>query len=1114
MNARRLGRVCGTAVVAMLIACGSAWAQATATISGTVRDQSGGVLPGVTITVTQQETGLTRTTVSNDTGSYVLPNLPLGPYRLEAMLQGFATFAQNGIVLQVNASPVVNPVMGISAVAEEVQVTGSAPLVDTRSTGVGTVVESERIVELPLNARQVTQLITLSGLAVQTASSPAFSMSTGVRISVAGGNDFGVSYSLDGAPHLNNFDGTGMHLPFPDALQEFRLATGAQEAGGTIRAGASVSAVTKSGTNSFHGSAFEFGRDSKFNSADFLSGRKDGLKRNQFGGTIGGPIIRDKVFFFAGLQATTTRQNPLDQVSFVPTAAMLTGDFSTFASPGCNGGRPITLGAPFVNNRLDPSLISPAALNVARKLPKAVDDCGKVFWGVPVHENESQVPIRIDFQKSASHSFIVRYMLTTDNRQIPYEAADNNVLVTTLPGSDDRAHNFTFGHTWVINSTMVNAFHVIGNDVYADKPGPSFFGAPDVGINAYTYVPGYIRLIVNNAFNLGSGSFNSNTYSKIQNAGASDDVTIVRGAHQFGFGGHYLWTKSDSVANAWSVGGYTFTGQFTGNAMADFFTGRIGQHRQANPNPVQVTQPIAAAYAQDTWKLNRVTLNYGVVWNPFLPLNFYNGDVYNFSVDAFNKGTRSQVMKNAPPGFSYPGDPGFEGNSGVKSHYAEFDPRVGFAWDVNGDGRTAVRAGAGLGHDYIHHYVHLNTSSVAPFRLTVNLPPGASLDNPWAGYPGGNAFPYVFNPNNPSFPVYSSFLPLPADLKPTAQYSWDAGIQRQLTRRWFASATYLGTKITHMLNAEEMNPALNLGFGPCTLYDATIGATRDYPVCTTAANRDQRRLLNLSNRGVALGYVTQYSDVGYQHYNGLLLTSRFNFNTLVDVNANYTLSKCQGLSPLGTTGSTAVLNVGANHLHQPYQNNGPANNELDEGSCPADRRHLFNLTAVLHSPDFGGVLGTIASHWTASSVLQVRSGSPVNVLAGGDPAFNGFTDNTPTQRPNVVPGVDPNGDHSGLTGYYNIAAFSQPAPGTLGDAPYNMLRGPGFWQWDQSFVRGFDLAGGNRFELRAEAINLTNHANYGNPSATLNNPATFGRITSLATGATPRIWQFAVRYVF
>jgi hypothetical protein len=306
-----------------------------------------------------------------------------------------------------------------------------------------------------------------------------------------------------------------------------------------------------------------------------------------------------------------------------------------------------------------------------------------------------------------------------------------------------------------------------------------------------------------------------------------------------------------------------------------------------------------------------------------------------------------------------------------------------------------------------------------------------------------------------------------------------------------------------------MNPALNLGFGPCRLFDATIGAERDYPVCTTAANRDQRRLLNLANRGVALGYVTQYTDIGYQNYNGMLLNTRFDVGTNVNINANYTLSTCETVSPIG-----AVLNVGANHIHQPFQNNGSTDITLDEGPCAADRKHLFNLTSVLRTPRLGGVLGAIASGWTAASVLQLRSGAPVNVVAGGDPALSGFTDNAPTQRPNVVPGANPYGDRDALTGYYNLAAFSQPAPGTLGDAPFNMLRGPGFWQWDQSFVRAFTLTPGNRIELRAEAINLTNHFNKGNPSATLNNPATFGRITALALGATPRIWQFAVKYVF
>ena len=313
----------------------------------------------------------------------------------------------------------------VGDVAEEIHVIGVAPLVDTRSAGVGTVVESERIVELPLNARQVTQLITLSGLAVQTATSPGYSMNTGVRISVAGGNDFGVSYSLDGAPHLNNFDGTGMHLPFPDALQEFRLVTGAQEAGGTIRAGASVNAVTKAGTNTFHGSLFEFVRDSRFNAADFLSGSKDGLKRNQFGGTIGGPIVRDKTVLLRRPAGHDDATESARSGGVRPDRCDAGGRLHRASRrPPATAAVQLTLGAPFVNNRIDPRLISPAALeHLAPHCRHRSIECGKVFWGTPVHQNEAQIPIRVDFQANQKHSFVGRYMLTTDDRTIPYDAA-------------------------------------------------------------------------------------------------------------------------------------------------------------------------------------------------------------------------------------------------------------------------------------------------------------------------------------------------------------------------------------------------------------------------------------------------------------------------------------------------------------------------------------------------------------------------------------------------------------------------------------------------------------------------------------------------------------------
>src|SRR5438552_15046769 len=223
-------------MLATVLSCASLWAQATAQISGTVKDQTGAVLPGVEVKATQIDTGIDRATITNETGSYVLPNLVTGPYKLEASLPGFRSFVQTGIVLQVNASPVINPVLEVGQVSEQVEVQANATQVETRSSGVGTVIENQRILDLPLNGRNITDLITLSGMAVQTGTGGGHSRS-GVNIAVAGGNSYGVQYSLDGAPHINNYDGTGMPLPFPDALQEFRLTTSAQDASNGMHSG-------------------------------------------------------------------------------------------------------------------------------------------------------------------------------------------------------------------------------------------------------------------------------------------------------------------------------------------------------------------------------------------------------------------------------------------------------------------------------------------------------------------------------------------------------------------------------------------------------------------------------------------------------------------------------------------------------------------------------------------------------------------------------------------------------------------------------------------------------------------------------------------------------------
>src|SRR5215813_567235 len=342
-------------------------AQSTAQLSGTVRDQSGAVLPGVEVTSTQTATGLARSVVTNETGSYVLPNLPIGPYRLEASLPGFRMFVQTGIVLQVNANPEINIAMEVGQVAETVEVQADAALVETRNTGVGQVIDNVRVMELPLNGRQVTELIILSGAAVGGgAQNTPRNYPTDI-ISVGGGSNDGLTFLLDGGVHNDPYGNQALPLPFPDALQEFKVDTSAVPAQYGYHAAGAVNVVTKSGSNDFHGSVFEFVRNRIFNARNTFAIERDGLKRNQFGGVIGGPVVKNKLFFFGGLQTTLQRSDPKGNTTFAPTAQMLAGDWTTYASAACQSGGAVTLRTPFVGNRIDPSAFSRPAVELIRR---------------------------------------------------------------------------------------------------------------------------------------------------------------------------------------------------------------------------------------------------------------------------------------------------------------------------------------------------------------------------------------------------------------------------------------------------------------------------------------------------------------------------------------------------------------------------------------------------------------------------------------------------------------------------------------------------------------------------------------------------------------------------
>ena len=457
---RVLRALFGTVLVLLLAT--SAWAQATAQINGTVTDTSSGVLPGATVTAIQTDTGFRREVVTDATGSFTLTNLPIGPYRLEVTLQGFRTYAQTGIVLEISSNPVIAVTLELGQLAETVSVEASAPLVETRNSAIGGVIENERIEELPLNGRNAADLIAIAGAVVSAGPSSSRSMQGGVGYSVAGGQAFGVAYLLDGAIHNNPYDNFNLPLPFPDALQEFRVETSAQNAQNGFHSGASVNAATKSGhqracmaISSSSSATIGSTPPIPFNAVDPATGerRDDGLKRNQFGGTLGGPIVADRLFFFGAYQGTKTDERPSEDVRFVPTAAMLAGDFTQLASAACNTRGAITLAAPVRRQSDLTRRCSARRLRSHRgEAPcRRPIPCGRVGVTNPRSIDEKQAIGRIDFQMSQNHSIFGRYMATTYKFEPPY-AESGNILSTTIGGRDNLAQSVAIGDTMVLSN--------------------------------------------------------------------------------------------------------------------------------------------------------------------------------------------------------------------------------------------------------------------------------------------------------------------------------------------------------------------------------------------------------------------------------------------------------------------------------------------------------------------------------------------------------------------------------------------------------------------------------------------------------------------------------------
>ena len=1098
---KRLAAESSLRALLLLLLVGSvASAQATAELNGRVTDESGAILPGVTVTATQSNTGLTRSVVTDATGTYVMPNLPPGPYRLDVALQGFRTYVQTGIVLQVGTAPTINVEMAVGNLEETVAVEAAAPLVDVRSAGISSVVENERIVELPLQGRQVTDLIVLAGAAVQTTTSSTRQMQGGVGIAVAGGQPFGVAFALDGATHNDPQNNLNLPLPFPDALQEFSVATSGLSAQSGMHSGASVSAVTKSGTNTVHGNAFEFLRNRHFNATSRFSSvgpdgkrKDDGLVRNQYGGTLGGPIVRDRLFAFGGYQGTNLRQIPSDLITRVPTAAMLAGDFTTFASPACNGGRQITLRPPFANNRVNPALFSPAALNLVSRLPTTTDPCGEITYSRSGDSDEWQALGRVDFQASTNHSVFGRYMATSFEKPSAYLESQNPLTTAGGVGLDNLAQSAAFGDTVVFGSNMVNAIRVAFNRSSIHRGSPSFFEPRDLGARLYNYAPErQMTVTVNGGFTIMGGTsavgiFETNTYQ------FNDDLTLVRGNHQMAFGANVAFWKMDWTTHARSTGDFTFNGQIFGLGTADFLMGRVAELEHGGPAYLPLDQWYLGLYAQDTWRMSsRVTMNAGLRWEPYFGQRVLRDNApINFNLDNFRNNVSSTVFHNAPAGALFYGDPGFPGGqTGLNTRWWNISPRVGIAWDVTGDGRMSLRSSYSLAYDFPTAEYHVMTIQNSPFgQGNLLLDPPGGMDDPYS-FIGGDPHPIPTAADSPFLP-FQSYGAISPDINSPRVQSWNVTIERQLGSDYAVSASYLGSYSDHLWWTRPLNPGVFLGLGPCTLQGV------NYPVCTTTGNIGPRRRLSLSGENPEaaqkIGIVDLFTDISSQDYRGLKFTFQRRAASGISLNANYTWSRCYGDD---TTGG---------FLQEASGFKDPDNPEADRGYCGQDRTHLASLTVGVQTPEFtNAALRALASGWRASGIVSARSGNRLNVTSGRDGAFNGQTGQRANQVSDDVYGGT-------LNQYLKPSAFAQPAAGTLGNYVRNSLVGPAFWNVDLALSRTMSFVTSHTLELRVEAFNLLNHFNWGNPTTNFGS-GTFGRIQS--QNGSPRIMQFGVKYGF
>ncbi|HEY1994275.1 MAG TPA: carboxypeptidase regulatory-like domain-containing protein [Edaphobacter sp.] len=1109
--------------------------QITGAIAGTVMDPAGAVVPNASIQVTNTGTGSSRAATSDNAGSFLIQYLPVGNYTVDVTAQGFKKFVQQNVIIAVDVTQPLNVTLGVGAATETVTVTDTPAVINTATSEIGRTISPQEMNNFPLTTRNAyAALSTVPGVQSNSQSNsqntPNFVIGVpSTQVIINGGLDGGVpmvSFYLDGGINMTGLRNYGNPLPNPDALEEFRVETSNYGAQYGRMSGGVVTAVTRSGTNRFHGSLFEFFRDTNMNANSWGASptAKTPFHRNNFGGTVGGPIVKDKAFFFFSYGGLRQTVGQFLNGGVTPTTLERQGDFTQSYTYNATTGvkTPIIPNMPGTktpwvgtNSSVNCTVakagcIPQTALDVTAAnllktyipLPNSptLAAPGNYVGNFSSPTDQNEYLGKYDQVLGANDHVSVSYfyLRTTQGGygggNIPYSI--NNSFATQQNANISDIHTFS--------ATTANQAWLTFTRVAGGRVNTPAVALGDLGSSFTIQGPkGLPQLALPNYFNAGGAL--AGPVSDTNFYGLRDVVSMTKGRHNLNFGAELSLEKDEIVGNLYNFGVINFNTSgptTTGNVAADFVTGQVSSMEQDNPYHGLLNTWYYAFFAQDNYRITpRFTANLGLRYDiEQAPVESQN------LTAAFVPGRQSTVVPSAPLGVLFPGDSGIP-RGVAQTPKTHFSPRVGMAWDPFGDGKTAIRAAAGIFYGSVSGNEWNQPANAQPFAIRQTFNSITSLSNVYgnkASFPNGDPFPYVYSPTSPRFLSGAAVEAIDPNYKWPSSYQFNVAVEQQLPAKIVLQTAYVGNFVRHVPTAPDAN---NPVYAPgASTSQTSINARRPYFGATNP-------------NGATLGQVILIESGQTANFNSLQVTAHRPLGNNFLINGFFVWSH-----------SLWSSNASAIGLAPTAQNYTYLNEE--RGPSDQDRRNMVGINGVWNLNYYNGssrFLGVLFNGYSISTIASFNSGAPFTVTTGSDKNLDSYNND----RPNLVPGVNPflSAHRSRFTAaqaWFNTAAFVANGPGLPGgigpggadgNTPRDYLRAPGYRDVDLGVSRDFKFERGIGLTFRADATNAFNMVSLNAPGSSGAPPTvgaaptsgTFGKITGASS---PRLIQVGARISF